>query len=207
MNLNFKRIMAYLVDVLIITFISSALTYVSFINPKYDKYIKYTDQYNEAIDKFYKDQNTEEFSKTANDLSYDLNKNGYVYIIGDIAIAFLYFSVFAYFTNGQTLGKKIMKIKIVDYKTNNNPKFYQYLIRTFILNGVILNLGTLILTCFSRRTYYQIYPWLANFDTILLIAIALTTLFTKEKRGIQDLGAQTKVIDLKNMEVIKKEEE
>lgn len=207
MNLNFKRIMAYLVDVLIITFISSALTYVSFINPKYDKYIKYTDQYNEAIDKFYKDQNTEEFSKTANDLSYDLNKNGYVYIIGDIAIAFLYFSVFAYFTNGQTLGKKIMKIKIVDYKTNNNPKFYQYLIRTFILNGVILNLGTLILICFSRRTYYQIYPWLANFDTILLIAIALTTLFTKEKRGIQDLGAQTKVIDLKNMEVIKKEEE
>ena len=207
MNLNFKRIMAYLVDVLIITFISSALTYVSFINPKYDKYIKYTDQYNEAIDKFYKDQNTEEFSKTANDLSYDLNKNGYVYIIGDVAIAFLYFSVFAYFTNGQTLGKKIMKIKIVDYKTNNNPKFYQYLIRTFILNGVILNLGTLILTCFSRRTYYQIYPWLANFDTILLIAIALTTLFTKEKRGIQDLGAQTKVIDLKNMEVIKKEEE
>ena len=51
MNLNFKRIIAYLFDVLIITFISSALTYVSFINPKYDKYIKYTDQYNEAIDK------------------------------------------------------------------------------------------------------------------------------------------------------------
>ena len=206
MNFTFKRIIAYLIDAFLVTLISSALTYATFINPKQEDYAKYTDEYNTAIEKFYDDQNVEDFSKTVNDLSYNLNKSGYVYIIGDIVIAFLYFSVFAYFTNGQTLGKKIMKIKIVDYKTNNNPKIYQYLLRTFLLNGIILNLGTLILINFKRSTYYQIYPWLANFDTILLLIIILTSLFTKEKRGVHDLAARTKVIDLNN-KLINKEEE
>ena len=206
MNLSFKRIFAYFIDVIIVTFISSALTYATFLNPKQDDYTKYTEEYNKAVEKFYDDQNVDDFSKTVNDLSYNLNKSGYVYLIGDIVIAFLYFSVFAYFTNGQTLGKKIMKIKVVDYKTNDNPKIYQYLLRTFLLNGVILNLGTLVLINFSSKTYYQIYPWLANFDTILLLVIILTALFTKEKRGIHDYAAHTKVIDLKNNIIVKEEE-
>ncbi len=198
MNINFKRIIAYLIDMMIITFISTALTYLSFINPKYDEYITYTEKYNTAIEKFYDDQNVEEFSEVVNNLSYDLNKTGYVYIIGDIIITCLYFGIFAYFTGGQTLGKKLMKIKVVDYKTHNNPKIYQFLLRTLILNGIILNLGTLILIMFKRQTYYHFYPWLANFDTILMLIIILTTLFTKEKRGIHDYIAKTKVIDLKN---------
>ena len=48
-NVALKRIIAYLIDYLIITLISSALTYITFINPRYDEYIETSQAYNEIL--------------------------------------------------------------------------------------------------------------------------------------------------------------
>lgn len=282
-NLPFKRIVAYIIDFFVITIISSALTYFTFLNPKYDEYKKVSLEYSNIVDAYYKGNDTTllqdktkelkedinnykennheedveslkelidyldnyDFSKLEigelkakieeydfndsklkekaeeyityldtyqsnnitisdmqnriQDLSYDLLKTGYVYVIGDIVIAILYFGVFNYITKGQTLGKKLMRIKIVS-KDNGDVLFYQYLIRAIILNGIILNVISLIAVCFNKETFTTIYKYGSNFDTILMLTNFLMIMFMKNGRGLHDILAGTKVVDLKEID-------
>ena len=206
-NVALKRIIAYLIDYIIITLISSALTYITFINPRYDEYVETSQAYNEILQDYYdREIDANELSERTQDLSYELNRSGYVYTIGGIVITFLYFIVFVYFTKGQTLGKKIMGIRIVSNK-GKELKMHNYLIRTFILNGVIMNLLTLIAICFKESTYLTIYTVASNFDMILMIIIFLMILFYKDGRGLHDILAGTKVIDVRDEANLAVEEE
>lgn len=209
-NVPLKRIVAYIIDYLLITLISTALVYITFINPRYDEYLEASKEYNAVAEQYYsKEITAKEFSEQINDLSYELNSTGYVYTIGNIIIIFLYFGVFVYFTKGQTLGKRIMGIKIVSNK-GKDLKIYNYFIRAFILNGVILNLCTLIAICFKESTYLKIYSAASNFDLILMIILFLMILFWKDGRGLHDILAGTKVIDVRdeaNLEVVEEMKE
>ena len=96
-NVALKRIVAYLIDYLVITLISSALVYLTFINPRYDEYVETSNTYNEVLQNYYSGEiDANELSEQTRELSYELNSNGYVYTIGNIIIIFLYFGVFAY---------------------------------------------------------------------------------------------------------------
>lgn len=197
-NLTFKRVCAYLIDYIIITFISAALIQISFINPRYDKYVEISNTYNDILADYSDNKiDINEFAEKQQELSYDLNKNGYVYIIGSITISMLYFGVFAYFTKGQTLGKKIMNIKLVNAKEDKDLKIYQYFIRAIVLNGILLNLVILIAICFDRSTYNSIYNISSNINTILEILIFVTVVLNG--RGIHDYIAGTKVISTKEL--------
>ncbi len=194
----FKRVGAYLIDFLVITVVSSALTYISFINPKHEEYMKINEEYTELLDGYYEGEvKLEEFSEKTRELSYDMNKTGYVYVIGNIVITVLYFGVFQCITKGQTLGKKLLRIKVVSNKEGKELKLYNYLIRLVILNGVILNCLTLVAICFNRETYYSIYKVAANIDSILMIAIFVSVMLNVEGRGLHDIVAGTKVINLR----------
>ncbi len=196
-NNIFRRVCAYLIDFLIVTLISSAVTYISFINPKYEEYTKVSEKYNDMLKSYYDgDIKIEDLTAKTSEISYEMNKTGYVYLISGIVIIVLYFGVFPFITKGQTLGKKLMNIKIVSFK-DKELKFYNYLIRCFILNGIIPNIITLIALCFNKSTYFKIYNIGSNFDTILMVTIFLMMMLSKDERGLHDMLAGTKVIDLK----------
>ncbi len=200
-----KRFGAYFIDLLVVSLISSALLYISFINPTYDKYIDASEGYNEVLEKYYKGKiEIKEFNEETRKYNYEMNKYGYVYIIGDIVIIFLYFGVFAYYTKGQTLGKKLLSLKIVSNK-DKELKLYNYFIRSFILNGIILKIFNLGAVFFSKGIYYKLYNIGSNIDSIIFMVIILMILFNKEGRGLHDVLAGTKVIDLKDKEVTQKE--
>ena len=99
-----------------------------------------------------------------------------------------------------------MGIRIVSNK-GKELKMHNYLIRTFILNGVIMNLLTLIAICFKESTYLTIYTVASNFDMILMIIIFLMILFYKDGRGLHDILAGTKVIDVRDEANLAVEEE
>lgn len=80
-NVALKRIVAYLIDYLVITLISSALVYITFINPRYDEYVETSQAYNEVLQKYYdKEIDANELTEQTKELSYELNSSGYVYI-------------------------------------------------------------------------------------------------------------------------------
>lgn len=193
----FKRIGAYLIDLLVITLISMMLTRISFINPKYDEYVEVSTKYNEMLNDYYdKKIDINEFNDKVSDISYDMNKTGYVYLISDIIVIILYFGVFNYITKGQTLGKKVMNLQIVSNK-DKPLKIYNYIIRCILLNGIIMDVITLIAICFSRSKYYDIYNIGSNINMMFQILIFLSIMFSASGRGLHDLIAGTKVIDTK----------
>lgn len=85
------------------------------------------------------------------------------------------------FKNGQTLGKKLMKIAIVD-KNSYRIKFRNL----FIRNIVGLYMFDILVS------YFLIF--MINMPVILIVSL-ITALFTKNKRTIHDLIANTYVID------------
>lgn len=208
-SLIFKRIGAYLIDLLVITLFSMILTKISFINPRYEEYVEVSTKYNEMLNDYYEKKiNITEFNSKVSDMSYDMNKSGFVYIIGDIAVIILYFGIYNFASKGKTLGKRIMNLQIISAK-DKSLKIYNYLIRGILLNGIIMDIITLIAICFTRETYFEIYSLGSNFNMILQIIIFLSIMFSVNGRGLHDLIAGTKVINTKvsNEEVVKENKE
>jgi len=198
-SIIFKRIGAYLIDILIITLIGMAITKLSFINPKYDEYLEASNKYNNLLTDYYdKKIEVEEVNKKTMEISYELNKSGAVFIACDIVTIILYFGVFAFVTKGETLGKKMMGLRIVN--TKDKPlKIYNYIIRCIILNGILMDVVTLIAICFSKDTYYNIYSLGSNINMIINIVIFVSVMFTSNGRGLHDIIAGTQVIDAKKL--------
>ena len=200
-DISLKRIIAYVIDVVFVTMLVTLITRIPFINPYYEEYNKYYEEYNKIVESDNKDAIDENlYQKEMIDINYKLAKcniiNGSISIICMI----LYFGVFQFFNSGQTIGKKIMKIKI---DSNNDKKLNvgNYLIRSIILNNIILRI--LILTAvfyLSSKTYYLFSTVIALLESLIEIIILFMVILKKDSRGLHDIIAGTKVIPVNKKE-------
>ena len=163
--------------------------------------------YNELITKSYEDNKISqgEYKKIVSEIKEELNqiKNDYTYILGKIAISdsiiilictLLYFGVIQYFLNGQTIGKKILKLKVVS-ATDKEINIANYILRTLIVNSVFLNIiGVIFLGFSSKSTYIQVDSILSTLVSIVEAIIIFLVLTRDDDRGLHDLLFNTKVI-------------
>ena len=199
---SYKRVLAYLVDIMIISFVSLLLTYFVPTSENYNKLNKEFE--NLTIDYRNQEVTMEEYLEKGTDINYQLNKEGVPQTIVSTVLSIIYFVVLAYFMNGETLGKKLMKIKI----TSNNDKkltMNNYLIRALVIDSVLMNIITIItILLFSKDIYltsYNIVSYVFSFVYIVSLAMIL---FRKNGRGLQDILANTKVI---STEIIEEKQE
>ena len=195
---SYKRVLAYLVDVMIISFVSLLLTYFVPTSENYNKLNKEFE--NLTIDYRNQEVTMEEYLEKGTDINYQLNKEGVPQTIVSTVLSIIYFVVLTYFMNGETLGKKLMKIKI----TSNNDKkltMNNYLIRALVIDSVLMNIITIItILLFSKDIYltsYNIISYVFSFVYIVSLAMIL---FSKNGRGLQDILANTKVISTETIE-------
>jgi len=217
MKMVMKRFVAYTIDIMLVSIVSTLITSNSYINKDYKKYISVSEEYNEFYDE-YEDSLDElqdsledeeitqdeydEKEKIINDkyndkninYNYKLIKLSVIPTIISILVILLYFVVIQFYLNGQTLGKKIMKLRVV---SNNGKKLniLNYLLRSLILNSVFTNVLTVIFVLTLSKNGYLIYNeiiYVVNY--ILEMAIIFMMCFDKNNRGLQDYVANTKVI-------------
>ena len=187
----FPRVMAYLIDAIIISIVVNLLAV-----PFYNKNIETLNKEYENVSERYMNNEitTEEYLHQYMDISYDLNYNMIPITIIDIACMILYFIVYQHYNNGQTFGKKIMKVQVI---SNDDSKLSvnNYVYRSFILNGLLIGMLDLILMLFMSKNYYFYLSFTLQFIQIVLILITiLMVLFSKEGRGLHDKLGNTKVI-------------
>lgn len=195
-----KRITAYIIDIFIISIVSSILSL------PFGK----TEEYNQKINELYdKTQNIvltdNEYKEMLNDLNYDLTKINISQTIVISIVSLVYFVGFNYYKKGQTLGKRLMKLRIVsndemDISINN------YLIRTLVGGITLSNITTVILILTMSKESYLIYE--SKFSTvfsIIYIACFSFAMIRNDGRGLHDLLAGTIVINDNNK--IEKNEE
>lgn len=193
-----KRVIAYFVDILIISMITTII-YIPF--NKTDDYTNKAKELNEVVDKFQKKEIEEdEYLNLYNDINYELAKINVNQTIIMIIISVVYFIIFNYYNNGQTVGKKLMKIKIVS--SDESPlTINSYVIRTLVSNTALSNIVSVVLILFLSKEKYLLYNEKITmvFGFIYLICFVLA-LYRNDGRGLHDFLAGTIVINEKNDE-------
>lgn len=223
----FSRIVAYTIDAFIITVISTLITSNSYINKDYKKSIELSENY-EVVYEEYEDSMEElnnlkendkisqkeydkkikkieeEYKEENIDYSYKFVKYSVIPTIINIMLILLYFVVIQFYFNGQTIGKWIMKLRIV---SNNDSKLtmLNFFVRSVVLNGLLTNLISVILIItLSKSNYLVASEVIFIIEYIIEMCIIFMLCFNKNNRGLHDIISNTKVIsENKTNELIK----
>ena len=196
-----KRVVAYTIDILLVTMIVSMLSGIRAINPKTEQHQKEYKQYTELIEKYQKKKVSKKiYQKKSNELYYQIQRhavyNNGIYLI----VIVLYFGIFQYITHGQTVGKKLMKIQLVS-DNNKDVTITKTILRSVFLYSTIyyllLSLGVFIFT----NNQYSIYAQVAYYLNMVLELTIIYLVFTREDmKGLHDIVSKTKVIFLEEKE-------
>ena len=217
MKIIFKRFVAYLIDIFLVFLLSTLLTSNSYINKDYNKYKKTYEEYIKIYDTYQEDikligENYEdksiledEYEQTLTDIdnnfniiqkeySYKLSKLSIIPSIISILVVLLYFVVIQYCFYGKTLGKKIMKLKVVSSK-GKDLTIFNYFLRSLILNSVLIDTLNILAIIFLKQSQFFVYNQIIYvISYVLEVTISLMVIFDKDGRGLHDLVANTKVI-------------
>ena len=203
----YRRISAFLIDVFLVTFVSTIFSSISYVNPFMENYKVAYDEYREI----YKSESesvltnptiknvvdySNKMSKQIYKIDYSMLFNNIYYLV----FSFLYFVLFAYFTNGQTLGKKLFKLRVVR-QDGEKVKLSNLMLRT-LLSGSSIFMGVniivviqLLLLMISQNQVYFYAILFSSMISYVIEIIGLVLLFSKEHRSLDDIIGSTKVID------------
>ncbi len=190
-----KRFFAYFLDFALVTIVISMISQLSYVNWNYDEYREVATEYTELVtnaEDLTELQNSNEYKK----VTYDLSKYGQVYVIIEIIVYVGYFVFFQKYAGGQTLGKRIMKLKVV----NENKKDVNLLslgLRTLLIYSIPLNLSMLILiNTVGLNVYGTTVAIIANVMYLINFIVCAFILFRKDNKGLHDLAFKTEVIEI-----------
>lgn len=190
-----RRIFAFIIDIIIISIISSTISSIKFLNPTFDEYNESYDQYEKYLNEKLTPQEAQDIfnNEEYQDLTYNLNYNGRYSSLITLVISFLYFVVFQYYTKGYTAGKKLLNIKVESEDKELN--FYQLLLRSLIVNSLFTTTLSLVAISFlSKASYTNVELFVEILDMGLLFLSFGMILYRKDGRGLHDLIAKTKVV-------------
>lgn len=187
-----QRLVAYIIDIIIVSVISSLLT-VPMIDNK--AITKLQNESNKIINNYTEKKiDFKTYMHQSIDLSYEQEKAMGLANIVTIFIVVLYFVVYQLYKDGQTIGKKVMKIKILK-NDDSELTMNDMIIRELINSSILATILIAFITLFGKNYYLgamavELLQNLLIFVTIFMIVIR------KDGRGIPDMLANTKVINL-----------
>lgn len=197
MKLKIKRFIAFIIDIFIVSIISEALSNVSFINIYKDQYIETYGEYQEIYDEFSNENITlEEYNNKVIYYNYELSKLSIISNSIFIIIFIAYFVGANCLYEGQTLGKKLMNVKIVN-ENNKKVSAWIYLLRTILITGIsgtfLLIISVLI---FKEDLFYTLSYIICLLQYISQLIIGISIIVNKNGKGLHDWICKTKVIEL-----------
>lgn len=114
----------------------------------------------------------------------------------EAVIHFVYFVVIPTVWNGQTLGKKLFKIKAVDVR-GNNLSLWKHFLRNIQGWGVYVSFSLfLVLGFVNFDAYSSVNGILSNLISLALFASLIMLFATSDGRGLHDMVADSYVISV-----------
>jgi len=127
---------------------------------------------------------------------HSLDKELFLNNLFNLVLMIGYFAILPFYFNGQTFGKKIMKIKVV--KDNGTLTMNDLIIRNIIINGFLFSLiGFAIIFLVNAWTYFIIVSILCFIEFLLVIISVFMILYRHDKKGLHDLWCKTSVVEEK----------
>ncbi len=205
MDTSLKRIIAFVIDIVIVSLVVSLINLLP-LDPYKDKYKDAYEKYNEVVQKSTEDEKND-YKDEIIELNYEVYKYRTYSSMFSATALILYFGVLPLVMNGQTLGKKIMKLRVI---SNNEKKlnFWKYLIRIVILNNIwlsLINIGAVYVV--SGVKFYYVTYVISMLSSLIYMLNLIMVMFRKDNRGLHDMVAGTKVIEVSNDAVVESVEE
>lgn len=193
--MKLKRIFTYFIDLFFVSLISSIIVMIPIF--KYD-HVKVEEQTNELYSSILETGSADVDEDILVTGLYNLEKSSTSLTAITTFVTFIYFGVAAFINNGRTLGKMIMKIKVVPIKGNKlNPGLF--ILRTLLITSIIPNLISVISIFYlSPNAWYNLTGIISQIQEFFFLIILGFMIFRDDERGLHDLICQTKVIDTKS---------
>ncbi len=193
--MKLKRIFTYFIDLFFVSLISSIIVMIPIF--KYDP-VKVEEQTNELYSSILETGSADVDEDILVTGLYNLERSSTSLTAITTFVTFIYFGVAAFINNGRTLGKMIMKIKVVPIKGNKlNPGLF--ILRTLLITSIIPNLISVISIFYlSPNTWYNLTGIISQIQEFFFLIILGFMIFRDDERGLHDLICQTKVIDTKS---------
>lgn len=185
-----QRLGAYIVDIIVIAFAASLIS-MPFINS--DNIEKLEDNIQELAKASANGEiSAKTFMTEYSSVFFQLEKQQGAFLITNIIICILYFIVLQYYT-GQTLGKKLFKIKLESNRKHLTMN--QMVVRGLLINSIlfsIIEFGYIIFG--SQNTFIYIVGLLEMIQYTFMIISAFMIMFRKDRLGLHDLICKTRVV-------------
>lgn len=199
-----QRFVAFMIDLILVSFITSLVTAIiptnSSIDKLYDQQVKIVENYTTGK------ITMQEYVNQLVDINYDIAKQTGIITLVSIAISLLYYVLYVYRNDGQSIGKKMMKIKIQKKDKDKELTMNDLLFRTMILQGTLVSIiGFCTILFLDKDTYLATNSLLNLIQYSILIISFFLVAFTKERQGLHDMIAKTEVVCTNT--VLNKEEE
>lgn len=193
--MKLKRIFTYFIDLFFVSLISSIIVMIPIF--KYD-HVKVEEQTNELYSSILETGSADVDEDILVTGLYNLERSSTSLTAITTFVTFIYFGVAAFINNGRTLGKMIMKIKVVPIKGNKlNPGLF--ILRTLLITSIIPNLISVISIFYlSPNAWYNLTGIISQIQEFFFLIILGFMIFRDDERGLHDIICQTKVIDTKS---------
>ena len=188
-----KRFFAYIIDIFIVLVIANLITMFIPISEKTQDYYK---ELQTTQKKMYdKEIDVKEYTDIVLEDNYNISKGTVLISLTSIIIYILYFVVYQVYNNGQTIGKKLMKIKVKSI-TDESLSINTMLFRALIIYGIAANIINLMLILLLKKELYlSISNTISIIQSLIVIISVFMILFSKQKRGIHDIITKTEVVN------------
>lgn len=186
-----QRLLAYLVDAILVIIITSFFAQVTVDSKKSDELV---DRSQKLMEKYVQqDFDVEEVIEEYKAINYENDKLNYVNSIITLVISATYYIGFCYFNKGQTVGKKLMKIRIE--AKSGELKASQIVVRALILNNMFILIVLLLCINFlNKDSYYVLKNVITGINYAFFIISTFMILYRKDKLALQDVITNTMVV-------------
>jgi uncharacterized RDD family membrane protein YckC len=187
-----KRLGAFFIDILIVGFTVNLI--LGFF-PQNEENVILNEQLNEIAEKSSEkgiDMNI--LMHQYGEIMYELEYNNLLKTIINFVMVIVYFVIFQAKNHGQTLGKRLLRIRVIK-EDGDNVEVNDILFRSLLVNGIVYSMLSMGFIFILKGYSYFIFTSVLGFIQLLLLIISmLMILYRKDKRGLHDLMGNTKVI-------------
>ena len=186
-----QRLIAYVIDILLVSFAASLISYPFVDHQKTDQL---NDEYSAIISKVSNQEiSIQEYSTDLINIEYAMAQNTGLTRIAAILLGVIYFVVFQVYHNGQTFGKKLMRIKVIS--SDGELTINQMIFRSFIANSLLLDILSIMFLIFASRSNYCYCVGLFSIiQYVIMIVSFCMVIGNKEGLTIHDRLVHTKVV-------------
>lgn len=194
-----KRLIAYIIDIIIFSLIFEIFT---MIIPDNNNIAVLNQQLSNLSESVLNEQlSLSAYFYQYSSIVHSIDKELFLSNLFNFILMIGYFVMLPFYYNGQTLGKKLLKIKII--KEQDDLSINDLLLRNCVINGLLYSLICFALVFLVSDLTYLIIISILGFIQILLVIISVfMILYRKDKKGLHDLWCKTSVVE-ENYEVEK----